>query len=96
MFALPFLPLKQKMLGFSDGNTNSISPMVTATQASVTYLKPISRTLKVNCKIMSHYQALKNTHMLFSVPQIEYTLGSTGKMGNHVYFLLIVAMVQLL
>ncbi len=32
----------------------------------------------------------------FSVPQIEYTLGGTSKMGSHVYFLLIVAMVLLL
>ncbi len=34
--------------------------------------------------------------VLFSVPQIEYTLGGTSKMGSHVYFLLIVAMVLLL
>ncbi len=32
----------------------------------------------------------------FSVPQIEYTLGGTSKMGSHIYFLLIVAMVLLL
>ncbi len=32
----------------------------------------------------------------FLVPQIEYTLGGSSKKGSHVYFLLIVAMVQLL
>ncbi len=32
----------------------------------------------------------------FSVPQLEYTLGGTSKMGSDVYFLLIVAMVLLL
>ncbi len=32
----------------------------------------------------------------FSVPQIECTLGGTSKIGSHVYFLLIVAMVLLL
>ncbi len=32
----------------------------------------------------------------FSVPQIEYPLGGSTKIGSHVYFLLIVAMVLLL
>ncbi len=32
----------------------------------------------------------------FSVPQIEYPLRGSGKIGSHVYFLLIVAMVLLL
>ncbi len=42
--------------------------------------------------------ALKLVHQYqqFSVPQIEYTLGGTSKMGSHVYFLLMVAMVLLL
>ncbi len=39
---------------------------------------------------------LHNVILEFSIPQIEYTLGGTSKMGSHVYFLLIVAMVLLL
>ncbi len=35
-------------------------------------------------------------HSQLSVPQTEYTLGGTNKMGSHVYFQLIVAMVLLL
>ncbi len=35
-------------------------------------------------------------HNQFSVPQIEYPLGSSRTKGSHVYFLLIVAMVLLL
>ncbi len=37
-----------------------------------------------------------HTFYEFLVPQIEYPLGGSSKKGSHVYFLLIVAMLQLL
>ncbi len=42
------------------------------------------------------YNSLEGMLIQFSLPQMEYPLGGSSKKGSHVYFLLIVAMVQLL
>ncbi len=56
---------------------------------------------KILCCILISWHIKYHQHSIrmsaqFSVPQIEYPLGSNSKMGSHVYFLLIVAMVLLL
>ncbi len=49
------------------------------------------------CMVLIKVSLFKELGALqFSVPQIEYTLGGTSKMGSHVYSLLIVAMALLL
>ncbi len=50
----------------------------------------------MNVLIQCYPHTVLPTHIKFSVTQIEYPLGGSSKKGNHVYFLMIVAMVLLL